>query len=509
MADKNELDRRTAAKILGSGVLGITLSPWLGGCHSTSPKPPSRSRPRPNVLFIMTDDHAWSALGLHGNRILKTPSLDRIANEGTRLDQAFVTNSLCLPSRASFLTGQYSHTHGMITNGEESGFPNEPKLQHETTWPNLLRRSGYYTGVVGKWHINTPPAGFDRTAVLPGQGMYFDPEIIIDGTTTRQSGHTDDVIGDQALAFLQNRPTDRPFCLLLQFKAPHRSWEPAPRFAKVFEDVEIPLPRTYFEKLDARPQAVQKAQMSVAEMPDFAERGVPADLPPDERARANYQTLIKNYYRVLLGVDENVGRVLALLDRAALAADTIVLYTSDNGFFLGEHGLFDKRLMYEPSIRVPMLLRWPAGITAGRVDNRHLALNIDVAPTLLDLCGVAVPPSMQGKSWSPLLHQDSPAWREDFLYEYYEFPAAHCVRPHRGVRGQRWKIIHFWREPEEWELYDLESDPDEMENLARKPEHAEQLRRMQARLAELRHEFGDIDPPGYVPTPPDPGPCPA
>ena len=212
-----------------------------------------------------------------------------------------------------------------------------------------------------------------------------------------------------------------------------------------------------------------------------------------------------------MGVDENIGRVLELLDREGLAENTIVVYASDNGFFLGEHGLFDKRLMYEPSIRVPMLVRWPAGALAGRVDSRHIALNIDVAPTLLDLCGVAVPASMQGSSWSPLLRGgQSASWREDFLYEYYEFPAAHCVRAHRGVRGRRWKLIHFWQQPQqEWELYDLQRDPDETTNLAARPEHAGQLRQLQDRLATLRREFDDIDPPGYVPTEPAPGRCPA
>ncbi|MGQ0836044.1 MAG: sulfatase family protein [Gammaproteobacteria bacterium] len=502
MGNENTIDRRRAAKLLGSGVIGLALSPWLGARAS-------RARARPNVVFIMTDDHAQNALGIYGNRILKTPNLDRIGNEGLRFQEAFVTNSLCLPSRATYLTGQYSHSHGMITNGEESGFTGEPKLRNEETWPNLLRRAGYHTAVVGKWHINSPPAGYDYTAVLPGQGQYFDPEMLINGAMTRQRGHADDVIGDQALAFLTNRHKDAPFCLLYQFKAPHRGWEPAPRFAKAFEDLEIPLPKTFFETLAARPQALQKSEMRIADMADFHERGVPATLPPEERARRNYQALVKNYYRVLLGVDENVGRVLELLDREGLAENTIVLYASDNGFFLGEHGLFDKRLMYEPSIRVPMLLRWPAGIERARVDREHIALNIDVAPTLLDLCGVQVPASMQGASWSPLLREKSSPWREDFLYEYYEFPAAHCVRPHRGVRGRRWKLIHFWHQPQEWELYDLQSDPDEMTNLAARPEHTGQLLRMQARLAELRRELDDIDPPGYVPTAPDPGRCPA
>lgn len=487
-------------KLLGGGVIGLSMSPSLGA---------RASQARPNVIFIMTDDHAQNALGIYGNRILRTPNLDRIGNEGLRFQEAFVTNSLCLPSRATYLTGQYSHTHGMVTNGEESGFRDEPKLRNDATWPNLLRRAGYHTAVVGKWRINTPPAGYDYTAVLPGQGEYFDPPMWVNGVMARQRGHTDDVIGERALGYLRNRPKDAPFCLLYQFKAPHRGWEPAPRFANAFEDIEIPLPTTFGESLASRPLAVQKAEMRIADMEDFRRRGVPDTLPPDERARRNYQALVKNYYRVLLGVDENVGRVLEFLDHEGLAENTIVLYTSDNGFFLGEHGLFDKRLMYEPSNRVPMLLRWPARIEPGRVDRVHLVLNIDVAPTLLELCGVEVPASMQGAGWTPLLHRGKPPWREDFLYEYYEFPAAQCVRPHRGVRDRRWKLIHFWQQSQEMELYDLQDDPDEMTNLAARPEHTEQLQRMQARLAELRREFDDLDPPGYLPTAPEPGRCPA
>ena len=500
-------DRRDALRKIGGGALGLSLGSLFGGCTPVVVRN-ARAR-RPNIIFIMTDDHAQAALGVYGNTILKTPNLDRIGEEGLRFQRSFVTNALCLPSRASFLTGQYSHTHGMRTNGAESGFTREPALRNAATWPNLLRADGYHTGVVGKWHVNTPPQGYDRTAVLPGQGQYFDPPMLVDGKMTRQRGHTDDVIGDHALRFLRERPVDRPFALLYQFKAPHRGWEPAPRFAKAFEDIELPEPPTLYEDLAQRPRALRKADMRLADMADFRKRGVPADLPERERIRRNYQLLAKNYYRVLMGVDENVGRVLEQLDRDGLAEDTIVLYTSDNGFFLGDHGLFDKRLMYEPSIRVPMLLRWPGGVPAGRVDERHFALNIDVAPTMLELAGSAVPATMQGASWKPLLREQSPSWRQDFLYEYYEFPAAHCVRPHRGVRDARWKYIHFYRDPEEEELYDLHSDPDELRNLAANPDHAAELQRLRTRLAELRREYDDDDPPDYLPVQTKPRPCPA
>jgi arylsulfatase A-like enzyme len=244
--------------------------------------------------------------------------------------------------------------------------------------------------------------------------------------------------------------------------------------------------------------------MAIADMPDFRDRGVSPSLPAEERKRRNLEHLVKNYYRVLLSVDENVGRFLDALDREGLTDGTIVVYTSDNGFFLGEHGLFDKRLMYEPSIRVPLLVRYPARIPAGGVDRSHLVLNVDVAPTLLELAGIPRPSWMHGRSLVPLLEGKEASWRDAFLYEYYEYPAEHCARKNRGIRTDRWKLIHFWEQPEEWELYDLRADPDETNNLAGKREHAATLSRLRTRLAELRREVGDADPPG---PPPVAAPC--
>lgn len=490
-------DRRDVLKAMAACAAAAATPALFGGCAPAAVR--NRAARRPNIVFIMTDDHARSALSIYGNRVLKTPQLDRIGEGGLRFDQAFVTNALCLPSRATYLTGQYSHTHGLRTNGEESGFLHEPKLRNATTWPNLLRASGYYTGVVGKWHVNTPPEGYDHTAVLPGQGVYFDPPMLVDGALRTQHGHTDDVIGRHALQFLADRPKDRPFALLYQFKAPHRGWEPAPRFAHAFDHVQVPVPDSLLESPAGRPQALRKSNLRIADMPDFPDQVDPS-LPDDERARRNFEVFIKRYYSVLLGVDENVGRFLDALDAAGLAEDTVVVYTTDNGFFLGEHGLFDKRLMYEPSIRVPLLLRWPGGVAGGGVDE-HFALNIDVAPTFLELAGVPVPGSMQGTSWKPLLGGGEPAWRRDFLHEYYEFPAAHCVRPHRGVRDTRWKYIRWNLAPHEEELYDLQADPDERRNLAGSPQHAAQLERLRDRLAELRRQYDDHDPPDYAPRP--------
>ena len=458
-----------------------------------------RAAGAPNVLFIMTDDQRQDAMSAYGNAILQTPNMDRIAAGGVRFTEAFVTNSLCAPSRASVLTGLYSHAHGVITNGGGPVYYNQPGLRpDQLTFVHLLRQAGYHTALVGKWHLPSPPVGFDHWVVFPGQGAYHDPVMIANGARIQFRGHADDVVGDQALEFLRTRPKDRPFCLLYQFKSPHRAWMPAERFARAFDDVPIPLPRTYEDRLAGKPEALKQAEMAIADMPDFTERGVDPSLPFEERKRKNLEALVRNYYRVLLSVDENLGRVLDFLDREKLADDTVVVYTSDNGFFLGEFGLFDKRLMYEPSIRVPLLVRYPARVKPV-VNETHLVLNVDVAPTLLELAGVPAPGWMHGRSLVPLLLGRSPAWRDAFLYEYYEYPAEHCARKNRGVRTDRWKLIHFWEQPEEWELYDLKTDPDETTNLAGRREHRATLDRLKRRLEELRREVGDVDPPGPAP----------
>lgn len=485
------LSRREALKALGA-LATLRLDP-----NALEPSRSRRATP-PNIVFIMTDDQRHDALSAAGNTILRTPHIDRIASEGVRFAEAFVTNALCAPSRASILTGLYSHAHGVITNGGGPHYYNQPGLRTDhTTFVDLLGSAGYYTALIGKWHLRSEPRGFDRWVVFPGQGAYRDPEMIANGVRMKLRGHADDIVGDQGLVFLRDRPRDRPFCLLYQFKSPHRAWMPAERFAHAYEDVAVPLPRTFEDKLVGRTEALQRAEMAIADMPDFRDRGVDPSLPPDERKRRNLEHLVKNYYRVLLSVDENVGRLLEVLDRDGIAENTIVIYTSDNGFFLGEHGLFDKRLMYEPSIRVPMLVRFPARVRGGIVDRSHMVLNIDVAPTLLELAGVPVPGWMHGRSMVPILTgQGNAPWRDAFLYEYYEYPAEHCVRKHRGIRTARWKLMHFWEQPEEWELYDVVNDPDEMNNLAGRREQTRTLRELRARLETLRAEVGDIDPPG-------------
>jgi arylsulfatase A-like enzyme len=486
------MDRRHALRMLG----GAAALP-LGGRALAQPALPKEA---PNILFVMSDDQRQDAMGAYGNPVLKTPHMDRLAAEGVRFELAFVTNSLCGPSRASILTGLYSHAHGVTTNGADRAFANQPGLPDTLpTFPALLRRAGYFTALVGKWHLRSWPAGFDQWVIFPGQGVYEDPEMIANGMRLKMRGHADDVVGDQALTVLRERPQDRPFCLLYHFKSPHWPWLPAARHEHAFEDVAIPTPRTFEDRLEGRPEALRRAEMAIADMSDFRERGVPESLPREERKRKNLEALVRNYYRVLLSVDENLGRVLDVLDKESLARNTVVVYTSDNGHFLGEHGFYDKRLMYEPSIRVPLLVRFPARAKAGLVDRTHMVLNVDVAPTLLELAAVPVPAGLHGRSFVPLLEGRDAPWRDAFLYEYYEYPADLCVRKNRGVRTARHKLIHFYEQPEEWELYDLLSDPDETVNLASRRDQAARLGELKAKLDQLRRDLGDVDPPGPPP----------
>ncbi|HUP45089.1 MAG TPA: sulfatase [Thermoanaerobaculia bacterium] len=455
------------------------------------------ARSAPNILFIMTDDQRKDALSIYGNPILKTPHVDRIGIEGARFDEFFVTNSLCAPSRATFLTGLYAHLTGVPTNGSGEPYRNQGGLRDDQrTFVHELRDAGWYTGLVGKWHLRSTPSGFDQWAILPGGGgPWFDPPMTANRVHLRMRGHSDDVVGDQAIEFLRTRPADRPFLLLLNFKSPHRNWYPAKRFEHVFEDVEIPLPRTYEDRLDS--DALRRARMAVADMPDFRERGVDPALPREERKRRNYEVLVKNYYRTLLSVDENTGRALDLLDELDLARNTVVIFSSDNGFFLGEYGLYDKRLMYEASIRVPLLVRWPERIKPGTVSS-SMVTNVDVAPTLLEIAGIPVPSWMQGRSVLPLLDGKSVDWRDRFYYEFHEYPDYdHCVRKHRGIRTERWKLIEFWETPIEYELYDLQRDPDETKNLA--ASNPRKVRELKEKMEALRRELRAVDAPGPAP----------
>jgi arylsulfatase A-like enzyme len=443
----------------------------------------ARAADRPNFVLMMTDDQRWDALSCEGNKILQTPNMDRIASEGIRFRNMFVTNSLCSPSRATFLTGLYSHTHGVIDNRAKKLKGDQPILS------DLLREVGYQVAFCGKSHIG----GFlrDRTwdyyFGYKGQGRYLNPKIAegTDGEDVEHPGYMDDVVTTKAIDWLKSKKDDRPFCLFLWFKAPHRPWIRARRHLDLYRDVAIPKPDTFDDDLKGYPGKPRAFAVADNKIGDFG----------DVRTLDGF---VKDYYASIYAVDENIGRVFETLKQTGELDDTVMLHTGDNGFFLGEWRAFDKRLIHEPSIRVPLLIRYPKLIKPGSLSDK-MVLNIDLAPTILDLAGAKVPRWMHGRSAVPLLKGEEDGWRKDWLYEYFEYPGAHSVRRHYGVRTDRYKYIHYPAykdkerdEPEEFELYDLQKDPGEKNNLHGRPGYEEIAKKLKARLVELRKETGDL-----------------
>jgi arylsulfatase A-like enzyme len=471
------MKRRDFLKTVGLGAASFALPQGL--CAD------EMSKSKPNLVFIMTDDHASHALSCYGSRINRTPNLDRIAGEGMRFDNCFCTNSICAPSRAVILTGKYSHLNGVIDNAVTFD-------GSRLTFPKLLRKAGYETAVVGKWHLKSDPTGFDYWNVLPGQGAYHNPALIEMGERKRHSGYVTDIITDQCLTWLKARQGGKPFCLMCHHKAPHRNWQPAERHAKLYEDVDIPLPETFNDDYKTRIAAAE-AEMTVERYLTRSDLKMdpPEGLAGQSLKQWKYQRYIKDYLRCVAAVDENVGRLLDYLDAAGLAGNTVVVYTSDQGFHLGDHGWFDKRFMYEESLRMPLLVRYPKGIAAGSV-SRDIVLNLDFAPTFLDFAGVPEPTEMHGESLRPLLRGKRPEdWRTSMYYHYYEYPAVHMVKRHYGVRTQRHKLIHFYHDIDAWELFDLQTDPHELNNLYGKPEYADATEKLKAELKRLREKYGD------------------
>ena len=469
---------------------------------------------RPNVVFIMTDDHAAHAVSAYGSRVNETPALDRLAREGVLFRNAFVTNSICTPSRAAILTGLYSHKNGVPVFNRFDG--------SQPTLPKLLQAAGYHTGIVGKWHLGSDPTGFDRWEILPGQGVYNDPILYTaTGEKTYAGRYATDVITDLALDFIRERPKDRPFFLMLHHKAPHREWTPDERHRRIFENRVIPEPPTLWDDYATRTDALRENRQRVAD--DLTRRDLklepPAGLSGEEKAawlsfkptevevardgkaltlsedalaRWKYQRYMQDYLACVQSVDDNVGRLLDFLRQSGLERDTIVVYTSDQGFFLGDHGLFDKRFMYEESLRIPLLVRWPAVVRPGSRSDA-LALNVDFAPTFLEAAGVAVPAAMQGRSLLPLLRGELPAdWRSAIYYRYYHDPGHHDTRAHYGVRTATHKLIYYWTK-RQWELFDLRADPQELRNLYAQPGQEAVTAELMATLTRLRAELQDDD----------------
>ncbi len=501
--------RREFLKTLGL-VAGSAagLSMWSGRVATGRAR--AQTGKRPNIIYIMADDHASHALSCYGSKINKTPNLDRLAEEGMRFRNALCTNSICAPCRAVVLTGKYSHVNGVTDNVKTFD-------GSQQTFPKLLQQAGYETAMIGKWHLKTDPTGFDYWNILPGQGLYYNPVTIEMGQRKQHIGYVTDIITDQCLAWLKQRTTDKPFCLMFHHKAPHREWEPGPDHLTLYDGVTLPEPDTLFDDYAARGRAAKEQDMTIAKTMNKRDLKfvAPTNLTPeqkktwdaaygpkneafekanlqaDELIRWKYQRYIKDYLRCIASVDDNVGRLLDYLDESGLANDTIVVYTSDQGFYLGDHGWFDKRFMYEESLRMPLLVRYPGRIQPGSV-NDDIVLNLDFAETFLDYAGVPKPADMQGRSLRPVLGGHTPKdWRTSMYYHYYEYPAVHSVKRHYGIRTQRHKLIHFYHDIDEWELYDLETDPQELHSVYDDPNYAGVVTELRLQLKRLRAQYKD------------------
>ena len=476
---------------------------------------------RPNIIYIMTDDHALSAISAYDgylSKVAPTPNIDRIANEGALFTNFYCTNSLSGPSRACILTGKYSHINGFYKNEDGGDFD-----ASQMTFPKLLQQAGYETAVIGKWHLGSSPTGFDYYKVLfnkEGQGSYIDPVFEVSGgKIVKETGkYSTTVIRDDAINWLKNRrDKDKPFMLMYQFKAPHRPCDPDAAHKDYLKDVVLPHPETYEDSYEGRLLAkdawnrldgnTTRKDMKIAPPEGLSEKELIAwndygndkgefwtpdeKMSDAERKEWKFQTYVKDYLRCVKAVDDAIGDMLDYLDESGLAENTIVIYTSDQGFYLGEHGgWFDKRFMYEESFHMPCVMRYPGKIQPNKkVDD--LLLNIDFAPTLLDYAGVEVPEEIQGKSFAPLLNGDGQAYekRDAIYYHYYEYPFWHHVQPHYGIRTNRYKLIHFYYSVDIWELYDLEKDPLEMHNLYEEMKDSELVANLKDRLKGLQKEY--------------------
>lgn len=480
------MTRREMIRSMG----GLALAAQLGRAFGADGKK------RPNIVYIMSDDHASHALSCYGSKVNKTPNLDRIADQGMRFTNCFCSNSLCAPSRACLLTGKYSHMNGVIDNGANQKFDGS-----QQTFPKLLQQAGYKTGVVGKWHLVSDPTGFDYWNILPGQGVYKNPNLIEMGVTKKHEGYVTDIITNYAMDFVK-KCKDGPFCLLYHHKAPHRGWDPDAKHADMYKESDLPEPPTFNDDYANRASAAAHADMRVGEMPDYKAELKPG-MSPEEIKKYNYQRFIKDYCRVIASVDDNVGRMLDYLDKEGLADNTIVIYTSDNGFFLGDHGWFDKRFMYEESLHIPFLVRYPGEIKPRSVNDRFIQ-NIDFAPTFLDYAGAPIPGDIQGRNLRPLFRGETPKdWRTSFYYHYYEYPSPHRARPHVGVRTADHKLLYFYT-INEWELFDMKKDPMELKSVYADPAYADVVKTMKAELDRLRAEYKDTAELKYNPNPPAP-----
>jgi arylsulfatase A-like enzyme len=505
--------------LLVTVISSLTLLGLLAnGCARKQEK---RDSFRPNIIFIMSDDHAYQAISSYGSNINQTPNIDRIANEGMIFNNCFSTNSICTPSRASILTGKYSHKNKVYHLG--NALPDDQK-----TFPEILQQNGYYTGMIGKWHLHTEPKGFDYWKVLMGQGEYHDPSYCEKGTgwgwdnLKDYKGYVTDISTNFAFDFLNNRPEDKPFCMLLHYKAPHDDWLNAKKYDTLYKNTTIPEPLTLFDDYSGRANAIKNCTEKIGENHTYYPEET-GQLEDSSRKKAQYQFFIKKYLRCVASVDENIGRVLNYLDENDLTENTIIVYTSDQGVFLGEHGLYDKRFMYEESLRMPFIVRYPKEVEA-KSSNNDIITNIDFAETFLDFSGVSIPSDMQGRSIRPLLQCKTPDdWRQSMYYRYWMHGSHFNVPAHYGIRTKNYKLIYYYGcmleegkhndvvyqvagspmrlindhtiQPSspEWELFDLRKDPTEMKNVYPDPEYKEIIKGLKSQLLDLKEYYGDTD----------------
>lgn len=495
----------SAAFIGVAGLLNITVA---------------QEKKRPNIVFIFSDDHAFQAISAYNGPLAKlapTPNIDRIANEGMLFNKCYVTNSLCTPSRATVLTGTHSHINGVRALQDRLD-------STQITFPIILKDLGYQTALVGKWHLKSNPVGFNYWDILNNQGQYYNPNFISESGTKRVEGYVTDIITDKALNWLQNeRDKSQPFMIMIQHKAPHRTFEKGPQHLSLYEDTTFPEPENLFDDYKGRGTPAKKQEMSIdkdlkigydLKVLTGKEEGKKANPRfTDEQSKAwdavynpikkeflalnpqgkdlvkwKYQRYMRDYLATVRSVDDNVGRVLDYLDKNGLAENTLIVYCSDQGFYLGEHGWFDKRFMYEESFRTPLLMKWPGMIKKGTVNN-DMVSNLDFAQTFIELAGGKSPEGMQGLSLLPVMKSKTPQnWRSSLYYHYYDFPAVHNVPKHEGVANKRYKLIHFY-EINEWELYDLEKDPKEMKSEYANPAYAPVVKSMKQELSKLKEQY--------------------
>jgi len=493
----------------------------------------------PNIIFIMSDDHAESAISYYNDKLINTPNIDRIGVEGVKFNNSFVTNSICAPSRATMLTGKYSHKNGLRDNRDEFD-------GSQQTYPKLLQKAGYETMLVGKWHLKTEPTGFDSWKVLTGQGEYYNPEFKTKNGTKEFEGYTTDIITELSIDALENRNKDKPFLLLMHHKAPHRNWMPHTKYLDSLEERDFPIPPTFYDDYKTRENTAGHADMRIEDMflsmdmklqrnsYEFETGSGGATnwtsdnslnvwlnsysrMPKEHKElwdeyysninqeyknlaengkstlEWKYQRYMKDYLKCILSVDESVGNVLDYLDEQNLSKNTIVVYTSDQGFYLGEHGWYDKRFMYEESFSMPLLIRYPNEIKPGTVSN-ELVMNLDFAETFLDYAGVQIPSDMQGESLREICRgKKVEDWRNSVYYHYYEYPHGwHMVRPHYGLRTHKYKIINFYGEKNIWEFYDLQKDPNELHNEYSNPLLKDKIKELKIELSNLQEYYEDI-----------------